>query len=229
MATFADLYGRVNRYTDTSDTTTAKAHVNDAYREIVREAKATVTTATKTLTSGTATYSIPTDFTINDLLSLEGLIYTPGGQTTGYPVSVTSLANLLAIRQSLTTGFVMLYCLRDLNTLELYPAPQTSTDTLTLYYVQAPTALSADGDVPSAIPSEWQNLIALTAAARMADEEDSIQLTAVFTQRYQTMLSAFRQFIRDRQGRQPRMTTIGYPTNYPRAPHDRSTYFTGDC
>lgn len=227
MASFSDLYGRVLRYTDTADTTTAKAHVNDAYREICRDAKTVITSATKTLTSGTATYSIATDFTITDFMGMEAVVYIPAGQTTGYLVSVTTLAEIVAIRQSLTTGFVMLYCLSDIDTLELYPAPQTSTDQLKLYYVKAPTALSGDSDVPSALPSEFHELIALAASARMAQEEDA-GLANVYLQRYTQMLTQLKDFVRDRQARTPRRSMIGYPTNYPRAPHDRSTYFTGD-
>ena len=228
IAQFSDIYNRVLRYSDTSDSVTAKALVNDIYRDIVRETEIKAAKVSKSLTAGTVFYTISVTFAISDLLSIKYIEYSASGSTDSYPVVPTSLEEILALRnQSTPSGVVRLYAMRDYDTLELYPAPQTTGDTLDIYYVQAPTALSADSDLPSAIPSEFHDTITFGATARMCEDEDA-DLAETYEQKYQRRLNLLRWYVRERVGNIPRRTRVGYPTRRTQMPHDRSSYYSGD-
>lgn len=224
---FSDIYNRVLLWTDTSDTTTAKANVNHAYRDLVRQTRAKVTSVTKTLTAGDASYSLSSDFTLTDVLAIDLVSYFAAGASYGTPLQPTSMEEIIQLRTTLVGGYVRLYAMRDLDNLELYPAPQSSSDTLTIYYTQAPTALSADGDLPSAVPEEFGIVIAYGGAARTAEAEDA-QLASVYQQKYQQGVVDLKAWVRARTGKIPRRMRAGYPSRYPRVPHDPSTYTTGD-
>jgi hypothetical protein len=218
----------VNAWSDTTDTTESGLFINDVYRDVVREVRAKVTKVTKTLTAGTATYTISGTFAISDLLSISYIEYNTSGGTDSYPVVPTSFEEILGLRSlNQTTGPTRLYALRDLDTIELYPAAQSSTDTLDIYYVSAPTALAAGGDIPSALPSEYHDVIALGATARMYEYEDAGQAQA-YMGKYMARLTELKMFVNEKTGRIPRRTRVGYPTRRSQVPHDRSTYYSGD-
>ena len=228
MATLLQMYTRVNAWSDTTDTVEATSHINDVYRDVVRETRAKVTKVTKTLTAGTASYTISGAFAITDLLSISYVEYNQSGATDGYPVVPTSFEEVLALRSAnATTGPVRLYALRDLDTFEMFPAAQSSTDTLDIYYVSAPTALAVTTDVPSVIPQEYHDVITLGATARMYEYEDAGQ-AQVYMQKYMARLADLKAFVNEKTGRIPRRTRVGYPTRRTQMPHDRSTYYSGD-
>lgn len=62
-------------------------------------------------------------------------------------------------------------------TIRLRPIPSaTAADYLTVHYIQRPTALSADGDIPSELPAEFHDLIAEEAIYRIAQNEEDQEL-----------------------------------------------------
>lgn len=71
-------------------------------------------------------------------------------------------------------------------TLRLFPVP-AGAYTLSLRYYKHPTALSADGDVPS-IPSNFEELIVVGAAYRTMQVKDDYDTAAVFENKYQELL-----------------------------------------
>jgi hypothetical protein len=223
---FVDLYSRVLRWSDTNDTVTAKANVNHAYRDLVRRSRAKVTTITKTLTAGTPTYSIATDWSLADFLAMDMLSYAVSGTTQSYPLQPTSMEEIRQLRSTLATGSIRMYAIKDLDSVEFYPAPQTTGDVVTIDYVAAPTALSADSDIPSSIPEEFQILIAYGGTLRQAEDEDP-GIAEQYTQKYMRGAAELKAWMRDRTGKTPRRTRVGYPTLYPRTPHDPSTYYSG--
>lgn len=219
------MYGRVNRYTDTSDTTTAKAHVNDAYRELVRIGKAKITTVSKTLVAGTGSYTLSGSFSLSDVLEILYITYIPTGSTNlAAPLQPVGYEEILRYRISSTTGYVRCYALVGVDNIELYPAPDAA-DSISIVYVSAPTALSADGDVPSAVPQEWQNLIAIGATARMMDEEASEDVPT-WQARWDQGTARFQAWVKKRSGATPRRSNVGYPSRNPSPSHDPSQYWS---
>jgi len=99
------------------------------------------------------------DYTLDSaILAIED-IYTTSGSA-NFRLTRKATTDLINLRLfSVTTSPEQLYALSGANMLMLYPAP-LQTDTLTVYYVPKPTALSNPTDDPSSaalggIPSEF--------------------------------------------------------------------------
>jgi hypothetical protein len=137
-----------------------------------------------------------------------------------------SLREVLDLNSAAVSGFTRVYAWQGADTIQIAPAPITG-DQITIFYVPSPTALSAAGDVPSAIPSQFQErLLASYGLSRMYELEDP-QVAAQYTARYAQHLNDFKNWMLKRQGATARSTNVGYPSRPNRPIHDRSTYYSG--
>ena len=166
MSTFAQLKTRAQNLALAADDTEAGACVNDALTDIVVTSQLKVTMANESLTSGQSVYDISADFAITDFGALQYLEYLALGATYSYILEPIAGDELLALNATNPIGATRQYAFLGLDTLRLWPVPQTTGDILKVYYAQTPTELTADGDIPSDIPSQWHWLITSGAAAR---------------------------------------------------------------
>lgn len=124
-----------------------KDFINHRYAEICMRTEALQTKGTMTLTPNEPSYLLDVD-----IIRIKMIRGKAAGSTDwGGPLYETDLDDLLELRRSVpyatNDGAPSRYSLIGKNRLELHPAPATA-DTLEVWYVYLPTALSADGDIP---------------------------------------------------------------------------------
>lgn len=227
MATFAQLKTRAQNLALADDDTEAGLAVNDALTDIVVSCQLKVGTATGTLTSGQSVYTMSGDFNITDFGALQYMEYLALGSTQSYILEPISADEIIALNATNPIGATRQYAFLGLDTIRTWPEPQTTGDTMTIYYAKNPTALSASGDVPSDIPSQWQWLISIGAGARLADAVGEDQnLSLALDAKFQAGMDKFQKFLTRRGGRTARRIQSGY-LRTPRRPfHDNSTYYS---
>ena len=166
MATFLQLRGRVKdaaqRPSNLDDTETG-ALVNDAYLEVCSRLRIPVTSVTKTLTANQGDYTITSaPISISDLTEVIAITCSTSNGT----MLEESPDNILFYRNRGTiVGAPSVYAIAGLDLLMVWPLPQAN-DTLTIYYSQRPAIMVADGDTPSALPTEWHDLVELGGVMR---------------------------------------------------------------
>jgi hypothetical protein len=137
----------------TGDGPRLTAWANDAVIDVLRKTHCYVAAATMSLTSGQGDYTLDAN-----ILAIEDIYTTSSGSN--FRLTRKSSTDLLSLRMFSVTGSPeQFYALSGLNLLMLYPTP-LQTDSLTVYYVPRPTALSGNTDDPSTaslggIPSEF--------------------------------------------------------------------------
>lgn len=101
--------------------------------------------------------------------------------------------------------------------LMLYPVP-AATDTLTIYYIPVPSAMSASGDDPSTaslggIPAQLHPAIEFYACARAAsyDDDQSSAQGQRYLDRYQNEIRRYRLLMKRRGGRRMPRAQVGRP------------------
>jgi hypothetical protein len=123
-----------------------KDWINWAYADACVKTEASQTSATMALTANSSTYTLP-----SAVLRIKYIAVKPVGNTDyGGDLSESSLDEILDFRRGgggTNTGAVTHYALLGLTQLELWPTP-SGADTLLMYYVALPTALSAATDLP---------------------------------------------------------------------------------
>lgn len=111
------------------------------------------------------------------------------------------------------------YALVGLNQFELWPAP-AAADTLLMYYVYQPTALSADSDVP-VLQEPWNSKLLFYGALVEASDDIDVPKADRYIQLYDRWLGDFNTHLIKREGfRVRQMELIGAQ---PFRPHDPST------
>jgi hypothetical protein len=141
---------------------------------MLRRTHVYVAAATMNLTAAQGDYTLDTN-----ILAIEDIYTTSSGSNFRLRrMSTTDLINLRIF--SVTTSPTQMYSLSGSNLLMLYPAPLSSADTLTTYYVPRPTALSGNTDDPSTtslggIPSEFHYGLELFMQWKAADAFDDEQ------------------------------------------------------
>lgn len=227
MATFAQLKTRAQNLALNDDDTEAGLHVNDCLTDIVVGAQLKVTVSNETLTQGQSVYDISSDWAITDFGALQYMEYLALGSTYSYILEPISADELLALNATNPIGATRQYAFLGLDTIRLWPTPQTTGDTLKVYYAQTPTALSSDSSTPTDIPSQWHWLIAIGAAARLADAVGEDQnLSNALDVKFQAGMDRFQKWLGRRQGRTAKRIQTGYLRNPRRPFHDPSTYYS---
>jgi len=136
--------------------------VNEAQEQVLLKTHCKVGTATMALTSGTDDYTL--DSAILSILDLYNTV-----STTDYPLIRLTTQDLLTYRmnQPSSPTTAQWYC-QQANTLMLYPTPG-SGETLTIFYVPRPTAMTTGANTPDSVPAEWHVALEYYAFARAAE------------------------------------------------------------
>lgn len=227
MATFAQLKQRAENLALNDDDAEAGLAVNDALTDIVVACQLKVGTTSKSLTSGKSVYTMSGDFAITDFGALQYMEYLALGSTQSYILEPISADEIIALNATNPIGATRQYAFLGLDTIRVWPEPQTTGDTMTIYYAKTPTALVAATDVPTDIPSQWHWLISIGAGARLADAVGEDQnLSNALDAKFQVGMEKFQKFLTRRGGRTARRIQSGY-LRTPRRPfHDNSTYYS---
>lgn len=149
---------------------------------------------------------------------------TPVGGAQSQPMIQTSLDYILRRRQAsggvgTASGYITHYALLGLNDLEVYPTPQ-SADTVTVYYVALPTALSANGDTPVLQEPYASKVLEYGALAEAGDYKGD-PMTDEYRALYQMWMAKLKTHITRRAGSQPGQFRVFPEHRFP--PHDPST------
>ena len=222
MATYAQLKTRVQQMAIEADPTEAGLFINDTYKDLVVQTQTNPVSTVVNLTAGQT--SVP--LTSNDSISLMYVLYQAAGDTLNQILEPVTFEEILDLNSTQPTGFLRKYAIIGAGantTLQLYPAAQTTGDTITTWTASPPTALSLDADTPTAIPSQWHYLISVGAAARLiqAVGEDESLATA-FEQKYDAGVTKFKQWLGRREGNTTQRLAVGYLHNQRPLPHNNS-------
>ena len=213
MATYLQLKTRVQQMAMEADSTEAGAFVNDVYKEIVINTQANPESTPYSLTSGQT--SIPVNTT--DTLVVMYILYTTSGDTLNQVLEPTTFEEILTLNAVQPTGFIRKYAILGTGqntTIKLYPAAQTTGDTITVWSAEPPAQLTIDLETPLSLPSQWHYLISLGAATRLIQavgEDDN--LASAYEQKYDIGVAKLKQWIGRRQGNVTQRMNVGYGRN----------------
>ena len=224
-STFVDIQNAVlakGRLDATADLDKVKDWINAAQARANMETEALVTLATMSTTASVSSYTFP-----SAAVRIKALYVTAGG-VQYRPLAPVSLNRILELRQGIggsgaTNAYPQVYALVGLTEFEVFPTPD-GTETITVYYLQQPTALSADADVPQ-LPEPFASKVleygALVEAAEFK-RDDSLQ---GFAQQYEAWIQRLRTHLNRLGGGIPlQMEVYGSPVM---APHDPATDWRG--
>ncbi len=174
-----------------------------------------------------------TDFTIDaNVFEIVDLFSTSSG--TNYRLERVSINELIERKRiSLVAAApTLVYAVNGENMIQFWPAP-SSTDTMTVYYVPKPTALSASGDDPSTttlggIPTYFHQAIKYWAFAECAsyDDDASSSQGQRYIQMYEQEIVRLRKHMRRRGGNRNQRAVVN-DVKRRRAFHDNSIYSGG--
>lgn len=207
-STFGDIQTQVAaklRLDTTADAQKIKDYINRAYAETCIETEALQTVATMTLTAGATTYTLP-----SGAVRIKQMTVTSGG-VTFRPLVPTSIEQILEWQAqnggiAAVNGTVSHYAILGVDEMVVWPTP-SAADTITVYYVKQPTALSGSSDVPS-IPEPYATRClengALYEAALFAKDPDA----PVYKAEYEMAKRELRGHLRRMQGAMTRQFRI---------------------
>lgn len=172
-----------------------------------------------TLTASQAVYTLDAN-----LIRIKAMTVTPSGSTQSRPLEPVSIEQLLEYTAGTglaqpNTGGPNRYALFGVSDIQFYPTP-SSADTVTVYYVKQPTALSANSDT-SVLPEPYSARCLIYGACAQAGEFVSAPQTQAFAQQFEMWKTRLRGHLRRKQG--------AYTTHFRiiggrlTAPHDPST------
>lgn len=202
----------------TNDLSKVKDWINQVYADAVIETEANITSATMDLTAGDYSYTLP-----SGISRIKQMIVTPVNGTPSWPLIMTSLDDILRRRQAgggqaTATGSTTHYAVLGLTEFEVYPTP-ASNDTITVYYLALPAALSADADTPI-LPEPYASKVleygALAEAADFKSDPQEQEYRALYMQ----WVAKLRAHLTRLGGGQPGQFEIFRSFNFP--PHDPS-------
>ncbi len=224
-STFLDLQNAVAAKmrmdtTDAAQLAKIKDWINQAYFQTCLETEALQESDTIALTSNVSAYTMPTGVMRVKYMAIRQT--NQGGYNV--PLTLVPLMQILKWRQAnaglaTTNGTASYYAISGLNDLDLYPTPATS-DTLLMYYVAQPNALSVNADVP-AIPEPYATRCLEAGALIEASDylKDMIN-NSTYRQTFEMWIAKFRQHLRKFQGTQTKQLAKVAQAWQP--PHDPS-------
>lgn len=200
---------------DTSRVTLIQRIINAEYVSAAVRSEATLQTVTLTLTNATPTVNMAAGTE-----KVKGVLRgNPQGRLT--PVSTSRFTQLAgtysgADAPSAPSYYVVLLSGAVLQ-LRVWPTPTVTDSGCTAFVVVKPTALSANGDVPSSVPEEFQHsVIGERAVQRVALAEQEVALAGTAGALADEGFLALSQHVRDRNGELDAMLSavgdLGVPT-----------------
>ena len=199
--------------------------VNEGVIRVLLDTKCNVDKSTSTLTANQPDYTLDAA-----ILQITEMNLTAVSDSTVRGLEPVSPAEILSMRRGASSSSSpSYYALEGNDLLLLYPTP-SAADTLTIYYVPRPTALSAAGNDPSSntyggVPAEYHKAIeywALYQAAEYTDHRGSGYGEAFFA-RYQRELALVRRAMPGKAGRRKLGRAVVGRRLQRYRPHDPST------
>ena len=145
------------------DQTFMDAVINEGYVQLLRETRGKVRSATFTPGANA------------DVTMDTSVLFIVEAYLNDMRMTKIALEDLLQMRRGYAnvsvTGWNSYYAFSAQDLMSFWPTP-AATDTVTVYYVPRPTAMSVSSDQPSDVPAEWQHLIEFYALWRTADLDD---------------------------------------------------------
>jgi hypothetical protein len=136
--------------------------------------------------------ALPTDLT--EILSIQRV------DTTLQPVTMERFSQLVMDAAVVADGPIF-YARDGVANIRVYPVPsETDSTGAVVYYVQRPTALTADGDTPAEFPAEFHDLLPERAIAHVALSEEEPGLAQAASIRADQLEAQFREFMNRRGG-----------------------------
>jgi hypothetical protein len=221
-STFQDTQNAVLkrlRLDATNDLQKVKDWINQAYTQVVVETECLQKRATMTLTVNGAIYTLP-----SAVIRLKYVTIRGSGQSEyGPPLEEATVDDLLNWRRSsggvnAASAVPTHYALVGLNQFELWPPP-AAADTMLVYYVYLPTALSANGDV-AVLQEPWNSRLLEYGALVEASDYIDVPKSDVYRQWYDLWMGRFRQHLVRRGGGNVRQIQLLDDRVY--VPHDPS-------
>lgn len=218
MANFGQLKTRVKQMALDADSTEAGLHINDVYKDIVLSCQTNFAKTNYTLNQGDTSFSIADNAT-----EIMYVTYQALGDTLTTLLEPVGFDEILQLNSNQPTGFIRKYAILNDGaniSVQLYPGAQSTGDVVSVYGVASPTALVADGDVPTDVHSHYHHLISVGAAARMiqAVGEDET-LASVLEQKYDAGIAKYRSYLNKRRSNVPPIIPVGYINKQRQPPH----------
>jgi hypothetical protein len=224
-STFADLQDKVLSKSrldpnNTADVNKIKDWINRAYFRVVLETEALQANTTQTLTANVNQYQLPAP-----AKRIKWMTAQQAGQSFyGPPLRLSSLDEILWRRKSsgggvITNGTATHYAFSSPNNIDVWPTPGNA-DTLLIYYVGYPTALTNPGDVPQIDEPYASELLEVGALIEASDFIKDIMAGYTYPQTFQDGMYRFRQHLSRKAGTQSLDFRIPTGTWLP---HDNST------
>lgn len=207
-AAVAANVGLNNSATPPGDQTNIDRWLNDGIAEICARARCNVQVFTTTFTANDYDYTLSAS-----LLAINEVYVTDASNSVRYRLVRCSPQEILNYRvgtQFVGAPPVRFYAVDGFRLLMVYPTP-TAADTLTIYGVPRPTALSAGSDTNTDIPDEWQNAIEYYAtwqAARFINDAAS-QNGATWKAMYEETLRDLKKAANKMGGRRMSKAVVG--------------------
>lgn len=176
------------------DLAKVKDWINQRYAQVCVETHANQAIATMALTVGTDTYTLP-----SSVEQIINMYVTPVGSLRSRALELTSVEDLINRKVGTTSSsdqgyLVTHYAVLGISEFIVWPTPQQA-DTVTLYYVALPTALSANTDVPI-LHEPWSSKLLFYGACADAgsfkgdpDQQNYAALFEMWLGRYRTHLN----------------------------------------
>ncbi len=203
QGTYASIVAQVIqtlRLDETDDAAQVGEAVNLAYQECVQVTGCLQTSATATLTSGSASYALPAAVAWIQLLTIT---YADG--TFSDPLRQITLAEMLDLRRaSVANGQAVvqpLYAVVGLDRLELWPTPGAG-QTAVFWYTYLPDELENDADEPVIQEPYGSKLLTYGALVELARFKKD-PLLPDFEASYDKWLRRFQVWLNRREGMAP--------------------------
>jgi len=204
MSTLAELVTSVTRRTGNDDSTGITEYINEAYDDVLVRTKCKVTAGTFALSAGYGDYAWD-----DDILEIVEVSTITSGGVNYVPSRVTAQEILRLRANSSASSPALSYAVEGGNLLMVYPTP-AADDTVMIYYVPRPTALTGS-DTPSYIPAQWHKALFYYAAAEASDDRDdaSSGQGELYRAKYEAMLKEIRKNTWRMGGRRLPRATVG--------------------
>lgn len=191
------------------DETLVTEWINEGMEQFMLDTGCVAKWATMSLTSGTHTYTLPTG-----AMAIHEVQNEQGGDS--YRLERVTLQELVELRRRDGAAPARWYAVVGSNMLSLYPTPG-SGETLTVWYVPRPTAMSTGSETPGdgtgnrEIPAEFHKAVFEYAAARAAeyDQHGPSQYGTYFRALYEKSVRDCRKAMFGKGGRRPARATVG--------------------